>query len=366
MPDLLPPQQIGEARLERRRKLRDIVDGTVKNFEASDDAKLMDSNFEAAFRMMTSTQARGRLRPDEGAAEGPRALRHEPLRPVLPAGAAADRGGRAVRHGQHVPHRVRRDHLGHPRLRAVHVDRRHEEHRRPMYDQGYSALIEDLAERGMLDNTLVCNLAEFGRTPRVNPAGGRDHWPQCWTVYFAGGGVKGGRVVGRSDRSAAFRPSGRSSRRRSSPRSTTASASISKRSCPARRAARSRSSISARTRSRNCSERNGDWTSGEWGMAFRQRRFSMNVVRLACALTFACIASLAHGAELAILPSDITLAGPTARQTLLVERVDAGQFVGEVPLAATEWEVSDPKIVVLTTACWTIGQRRSDAHRQER
>ena len=69
----------------------------------------------------------------------------------------------------------------------------------PMYDQAYSALIEDLDQRGMLDATLVCNLAEFGRTPRVNPAGGRDHWPQCLTCYFAGGGVKGGRVVGSSD-----------------------------------------------------------------------------------------------------------------------------------------------------------------------
>ena len=69
----------------------------------------------------------------------------------------------------------------------------------PMYDQGYSALIEDLSQRGLLEKTMVCNLAEFGRTPRINPAGGRDHWPQCWTVYFAGGGVKGGRVIGRSD-----------------------------------------------------------------------------------------------------------------------------------------------------------------------
>ena len=68
-----------------------------------------------------------------------------------------------------------------------------------MYDQAYTALIEDLAQRGMLDTTLVCNLAEFGRTPRVNPAGGRDHWPHCLTVGFAGGGVQGGRVVGRSD-----------------------------------------------------------------------------------------------------------------------------------------------------------------------
>ena len=69
----------------------------------------------------------------------------------------------------------------------------------PMYDQAYSALIEDLVQRGMLDSTLVCNLCEFGRTPRVNPAGGRDHWPQCYTTYFAGGGVKGGRAIGRSD-----------------------------------------------------------------------------------------------------------------------------------------------------------------------
>src|SRR4029079_13776166 len=69
----------------------------------------------------------------------------------------------------------------------------------PMYDQGYSALIEDLHRRGMLDTTLGANLAEFGRTPKVNPAGGRDHWPQCWSVYFAGGGVKGGRAIGASD-----------------------------------------------------------------------------------------------------------------------------------------------------------------------
>jgi uncharacterized protein (DUF1501 family) len=74
----------------------------------------------------------------------------------------------------------------------------------PMYDQGYSALIEDLHQRGMLGNTLVCNLAEFGRTPKVNPAGGRDHWPGVWTVGFAGGGIKGGRVVGKSDEAGAY------------------------------------------------------------------------------------------------------------------------------------------------------------------
>ena len=71
----------------------------------------------------------------------------------------------------------------------------------PVFDQAYSALVEDLAQRGMLDTTLVCCVAEFGRTPRMNPAGGRDHWPQCWTTVLAGGGVRGGQVVGASDAS---------------------------------------------------------------------------------------------------------------------------------------------------------------------
>jgi uncharacterized protein (DUF1501 family) len=74
-----------------------------------------------------------------------------------------------------------------------------QQHLAPAYDLAVCALIDDLQERGLLDDTLVCSFGEFGRTPRLNPAGGRDHWPQCWTVYFAGGGVQGGRVVGRSD-----------------------------------------------------------------------------------------------------------------------------------------------------------------------
>jgi hypothetical protein len=70
----------------------------------------------------------------------------------------------------------------------------------PMFDMAYSSLLEDLSERGMLENTLVLGMGEFGRTPKINPAGGRDHWPQCWTIHMAGGGVKGGQVYGSSDR----------------------------------------------------------------------------------------------------------------------------------------------------------------------
>jgi hypothetical protein len=69
----------------------------------------------------------------------------------------------------------------------------------PMFDQAYSALIEDLHDRRLLDKTLVVATGEFGRTPRINPAGGRDHWPQCWTMLMAGGGVHGGQIIGSSD-----------------------------------------------------------------------------------------------------------------------------------------------------------------------
>ena len=70
----------------------------------------------------------------------------------------------------------------------------------PMFDRAYSSLLEDLTQRGLLETTLVAAMGEFGRTPRLNPRGGRDHWTGVWSVLFAGAGVRGGQVVGASDR----------------------------------------------------------------------------------------------------------------------------------------------------------------------
>ena len=67
------------------------------------------------------------------------------------------------------------------------------------FDRDCSALLENLDQRGLLQSTLVIATGEFGRTPRINPQGGRDHWPHCWTVMLAGGGVQGGQVYGSSD-----------------------------------------------------------------------------------------------------------------------------------------------------------------------
>jgi hypothetical protein len=70
-------------------------------------------------------------------------------------------------------------------------------------DQTYSTLLDDLADRGLLESTLVIAVGEFGRTPKINDKAGRDHWEHCYSALLAGGGIKGGRVVGSSDKQAA-------------------------------------------------------------------------------------------------------------------------------------------------------------------
>jgi len=79
----------------------------------------------------------------------------------------------------------------------------------PNMDAAYASLLEDLAQRGLLDETLVVWMGEFGRTPRINPNGGRDHWGPVFSVALAGGGVRGGQVIGSSDRVGAFPRDGR-------------------------------------------------------------------------------------------------------------------------------------------------------------
>jgi uncharacterized protein (DUF1501 family) len=73
----------------------------------------------------------------------------------------------------------------------------------PMFDRAYTALLDDLELFGLLDQTLVVSMGEFGRTPKFNSRGGRDHWPRVWSILMAGGGVRGGQVIGRSDRNGA-------------------------------------------------------------------------------------------------------------------------------------------------------------------
>jgi uncharacterized protein (DUF1501 family) len=85
------------------------------------------------------------------------------------------------------------------------------EHRCPVFDRSAAALIADLAARGLLDETMVVAVGEFGRSPRIGASttmnvgpGGRDHWPHCYSALVAGGGVQGGRTFGESDGHGAF------------------------------------------------------------------------------------------------------------------------------------------------------------------
>ena len=69
----------------------------------------------------------------------------------------------------------------------------------PDFDRGFAGLITDLDQRGLLDSTLVVVNSEFGRTPKINAGGGRDHWPRVFSIVLAGGGIKRGQVFGASD-----------------------------------------------------------------------------------------------------------------------------------------------------------------------
>jgi uncharacterized protein (DUF1501 family) len=69
----------------------------------------------------------------------------------------------------------------------------------PAFDLAFTKLLKDLRRSGLFDSTLVIALSEFGRSPKINPMGGRDHWPRCQTVILAGGGTEGGQIIGSSD-----------------------------------------------------------------------------------------------------------------------------------------------------------------------
>jgi uncharacterized protein (DUF1501 family) len=204
VPDLLPPKELGDVRLERRRRLRQIVEERVSQFEASPSAKLMDANFESAWRMMTSPQARAAF----DLSKEPKDVRERYGQNrfgqcCLLARRLIEAGVRFVTVNTFLTvfDEITWDIHGSKPFTSIEGMKNIVA---PMYDQGYGALIEDLSQRGMLEKTLVCNVAEFGRTPRINPAGGRDHWPQCFCAYFAGGGIRGGRAIGKSDAIGAY------------------------------------------------------------------------------------------------------------------------------------------------------------------
>ncbi len=199
VPDMLPPDYIAAVRVDRRRSWRNVIDQSVGYFESSQDAKLMDATFNQAYTLMTSAKAREAFE----LTQEPEAVRKKYGlnrfgQGCLLARRLIERDVRYVTINmfETVFNEITWDIHGSAPFSPISCYR---DLVGPMFDNGFTSLIEDLHDRGLLENTMVLGMGEFGRTPKVNPAGGRDHWPQCWTVVMAGGPIKGGRIVGSSD-----------------------------------------------------------------------------------------------------------------------------------------------------------------------
>lgn len=204
VPDMLPPDYLTALRVDRRRNWREMVDKSVSKFETSQDARLLDSTFQQAYTLMSSQKAREAFE-----------LHREPEKmrekygvnrfgqSCLLARRMIEAGVRFVTINmfETVFDEITWDIHGSKPFSPISC---YKDLVGPMFDMAYSALLEDLAERGLLKETMVVATGEFGRTPKVNPAGGRDHWPQCWSMLMAGGPFKGGQVIGASDEIGAY------------------------------------------------------------------------------------------------------------------------------------------------------------------
>ncbi len=204
VPDLLPPDYMSALRVDRRKNWRAMVDKTVSKFETSQDARLLDDTFHRAYTLMTSQKARAAFELHREAEEVRRRYGVNRFgQGCLLARRLIEAGVRfvTVNMFETVFDEITWDIHGSPPFSPISAIK---DLCGPMFDNAFTSLLEDLHDRGLLEETIVFAVGEFGRTPKINPAGGRDHWPQVWTAIMAGGGIQGGQVIGASDDQGAF------------------------------------------------------------------------------------------------------------------------------------------------------------------
>jgi hypothetical protein len=208
LPELSLPSDLSLRRLERRRDLQKLVDQQVQLLETSLEARGFDEYYERALSMMTSDRVRKAFQiheePDEVREKYGRTTYGQSCllaRRLVESGVkfvsvyfSDTIGGQQIDRGGWDTHG-----FNDTRMFEI-VDKYHF----PMTEQTLPTLLDDLEERGLLDETLVVWVGEFGRTPKINGNVSRDHWPQCYTALLAGGGVKRGYVYGKSDSQAMF------------------------------------------------------------------------------------------------------------------------------------------------------------------
>ena len=199
VPDMLPPDYISAVRIKRRRKWRDMIDDAVKHFEEVPDAKLLDTTFHQAYTLMSSKKARAAFDLTRESDDTRKRYGWNRFgQSCLMAKRLIEAGVRfvTVNMFETVFDEITWDIHGSSPFSPIEC---YSNLVGPMFDNGFTSLVEDLSRTGLLDNTMIVATGAFGRTPKINPAGGRDHWPACWPVVMAGGGIQGGRVVGESD-----------------------------------------------------------------------------------------------------------------------------------------------------------------------
>jgi len=185
--DLNLPGGVDDKRFSRRRSLLETVDNHFRELEKSDALDSMDAFYQHAYSLISSQEAREAF----NLKAEPEALRqkygmNQPGQRMLLARRLVEAGTRFVSltAGGWDHH----DNIKNAMSRTL-----------PPVDQALATLISDLDERGLLDSTLVMVTSEFGRTPKINATGGRDHWPRVFSVALAGGGTHRGMVYGSSD-----------------------------------------------------------------------------------------------------------------------------------------------------------------------
>ena len=185
--DLSLPDGIDDKRFAKRRSMRSIVDSHFSALEKSDALDGMDSFYQRAYGMVSSPEARDAFDLNKEPAK----LRDEYGRNT--AGGRFLLARRLVESGVRFVSTTYGGWDHHTNIAAANASQL------PPFDQAFAALIRDLDQRGMLEDTLVMVTSEFGRTPKINANAGRDHWPKVFSVVMAGGGIKGGVIHGMSD-----------------------------------------------------------------------------------------------------------------------------------------------------------------------
>jgi hypothetical protein len=188
------PGRVNNSRLDRRRGLLGQLDQIRRDIDLNGDIDGLDTFYRDALQMVTNDKAiqafdikkeDGKLRDEYGRNDlGQSCLLARRLVDAGVSFVAVQAGGGWDTHGDNF--KQLKDNL------------------LPKYDQAVTALVNDLHQRGRQDDVLVMSFGEFGRTPRINPGAGRDHWPGAMSILYAGGGLKMGQVIGSTNEKAEY------------------------------------------------------------------------------------------------------------------------------------------------------------------